>query len=69
MDLKFCEERLNMWLKAEEMIAVGGQQYEIQGRKLTRADLQEVRNQIEYWSKKISTYKTGGIKFERASLG
>lgn len=37
-----------MWLDAEAAIATG-QSYQIDNRKLERANLAEVRKQIEFW--------------------
>lgn len=60
---KICQERLNMWLDAEAKVATG-QRYQIGTRMLTRADLKEVRSQMEYWAGKLaeaeSEEKAGG---------
>ena len=40
------KERLNLYLQAEQAI-LSGQSYEIEGLKLTRADLKTVENMIE----------------------
>lgn len=50
---KICEQKLNLWLDAEEKIATG-QSYQIGSRSLTRADLNDVREEIEYWSGKLT---------------
>ena len=44
---------LNTWLAAEEAIATG-QRYQIGTRMLTRADLKQVREQMEYWAGKLA---------------
>lgn len=49
---KLCEQKLNTWLAAEEAIATG-QRYQIGTRMLTRADLKQVREQMEYWSQQL----------------
>lgn len=46
---KLCEQKLNTWLAAEEAIATG-QSYQMGTRMLTRANLNAVREEIEYWS-------------------
>lgn len=56
---ELCEKRLQLWLDAEEAIATG-QSYRIGNRELERADLNEVRNQIEYWSKKLNEALNSG---------
>lgn len=50
---KLCEERVHLWLEAEEAIATG-QRYQIGNRSLTRADLSQVREELEYWSGKLA---------------
>lgn len=50
---KLCQERLNMWLNAETKVATG-QKYQIGTRMLTRADLKEIRSQMEYWAGKLA---------------
>lgn len=50
---KLATERLQMWLDAEAAISTG-QAYQIGQRSLTRADLANVRKQIEYWSGKLA---------------
>ncbi len=50
---KLCQERLNMWLDAETKVATG-QKYQIGTRMLTRADLKEIRSQMEYWAGKLA---------------
>lgn len=48
-----CEKKLNTWLAAEEAIATG-QRYQIGTRMLTRADLEAVRKEMEYWAAKLA---------------
>lgn len=49
---QIAEEHLHAWLEAE-MAVTTSQSYQIGGRQLTRADLGEIRKQIEYWSNKV----------------
>ena len=51
--VEFCKRKLNTWLAAEEAIATG-QRYQIEGRSLTRADLCDVRKEIEFWEGKLA---------------
>lgn len=51
--VKICQEKLNTWLAAEESIATG-QSYQIGTRMLTRADLDDVRKEMEYWAGKLA---------------
>lgn len=48
-----CQKKLNTWLAAEEAIATG-QSYQIGSRMLTRADLKQVREEMEYWAGKLA---------------
>ena len=48
-----CQNKLNTWLAAEEAIATG-QSYQIGSRMLTRADLKQVREEMEYWAGKLA---------------
>lgn len=50
---ELCQRKLNTWLAAEEAIATG-QSYQIGTRVLTRADLKQVREQMEYWAAKLT---------------
>ena len=46
---ELCSKKLNTWLAAEEAVATG-QSYQIGTRTLTRADLKQVREELEYWA-------------------
>lgn len=48
-----CRERLQMWLAAESAIA-NGQSYAIDNRRLERANLAQVREQIKFWQKELA---------------
>ena len=58
-----CARKLNIWLEAEEAVATG-QSYQIGTRMLTRADLKQIRAEMEYWAAKLTeaeaAEKTGG---------
>lgn len=56
---EFVEERLTMWLDAEAAIATG-QSYKIGSRELKRADLREIRKQIEFWEDKLNQVEGTG---------
>ena len=50
---EMCNKKLNTWLAAEEAVATG-QSYQIGNRMLTRADLKQIREQMEYWAGKLA---------------
>ena len=60
---ELCRQKLNTWLAAEEAVATG-QSYQIGSRMLTRADLKQIRNEMEDWAEKLAQAeaeeKTGG---------
>ena len=51
--LQQAQKHLNAWLKAELEITIS-QSYKIGARTLTRANLNEVRNQIKFWMDKVT---------------
>lgn len=50
---QLCEQKLKTWLAAEESVATG-QSYQIGTRMLTRADLEDIRKEMEYWAGKLA---------------
>ena len=50
--LETAKKHLEMWLEAESEGAIN-QSYTIGGKSFTRANLGEIRKQIEYWSNKV----------------
>lgn len=48
-----AQAQLDAWLAASTAVALG-QSYEIAGRKLTRVNAAEIREQIEYWETKLT---------------
>ena len=59
--LEIAREHLNTWLDAEAALATS-QSYTMGPMSLTRADLEQVREQIKYWSDWVT-------KLERAGTG
>lgn len=50
--LEIAQKHLEEWLEAELRVTTG-QSYTIGSRTLTRANLTEIRNSIDYWNKKV----------------
>lgn len=50
---ELCKQKLSSWLAAEEAIATG-QSYQLGTRMLTRANLNAVREELEYWAKRLA---------------
>jgi hypothetical protein len=59
--LEQAETKLALWLEADDLVATG-QGYSIEGRSLTRADAEEIRENIEFWDGKVKelTENAGG---------
>ncbi len=61
--LETAQKHLDAWLEAELTVTMG-QSYTIGSRVLTRANLTEIRNAIDYWNKKAialeNAEKAGG---------
>ena len=55
--IQIAESRLRLYYKAEKVI-LSGQSYEIEGLKLTRANLKDVQNMIDALENKISALKS-----------
>ena len=51
--LKIAEKHLEAWLTAELEVTTH-QSYTIGSRSLTKANLSEIRKQIEYWSDQVA---------------
>lgn len=52
------KERLKMWLDAEAAVATG-QAYQIGSRRLDRANLYQIREQIRFWLKELQKVQGG----------
>lgn len=57
-----AEEKLKIWMDALDALA-NVQSYSIGGRSFTRASLPDVREQIEWWDRKVKrlSRRGGGI--------
>lgn len=70
--LQFAQTRLSLWLDAEAALATGGQSYTLDvggsKRSLTRADLSEVREQINYWRREVTRLESGSGSGPRVRL-
>ena len=48
-----AQEHLEMWMEAEIAVTTS-QSYQLGSRSLTRANLEEIRETIDYWNQKVS---------------
>lgn len=51
--LEQAQNHLEMWMEAELDVTTS-QSYQLGSRTLTRADLKEIRETIDYWQKKVN---------------
>ena len=68
ISLAQAEAQLAAWLDASLKVA-SNQSYEIDGRRLTRADAGEIRNQIDYWDRKVKSLTRGGARLRTGVPG
>lgn len=60
IQLERAERLLEAALSAEEAVLTGAQSYEYKNRKVTKADLPEIRKSINYWEKKVTELRGEG---------
>ncbi|AHN84817.1 hypothetical protein Phi2_0008 [Vibrio phage phi 2] len=65
--LQEAKDMLATWIEAEKAVATG-QSYKIGSRSLQRANLSEIRKQIQFWRNEITKLETGrkGARVMRA---
>lgn len=56
-----AQAKLDKWLDAEDKVAKG-QSYSVDGNSMTRADLNAIRETIDYWEKKVQRLSRGGLR-------
>jgi len=62
-----AQDKLDGWMAAEDAVMTG-QEYAIGSKRLTRADLAQIRSSISYWEAKvISLTQGGGIRITGAT--
>lgn len=52
-----AETQLTAWIAASSAVATG-QEYEIAGRRLKRADARAIQEQIDYWDRKVQSIES-----------
>lgn len=64
-----AQTQLDLYLAAEAKV-LSGQEYEIAGRRLKRADLGEIRRGIQYWNAEVVRLSSGaGARVRGLTLG
>jgi hypothetical protein len=54
-----AEAQLELWIAADTAVA-SGQEYQIAGRTLRRADAGEISRKIDYWNSWVQRLSRGG---------
>jgi len=68
IDLSTAQTKLTFWLSVEEKIGAG-QRVAFEGRDLSRANLSEVGDRIDFWDRKVKSLSRGsGISTQRMVL-
>lgn len=63
-----AESHLSDWLSADSAVS-NNQSYSIAGRTLTRADAETIRQNIEYWDRKVKELSRKGIRVRGITPG
>lgn len=61
-----AETQLTAYLAAETAV-LGGQSYEMNGRRLTRANLTEIQSGIKVWNQRAQSLARGGLSVRGAT--
>lgn len=56
--LQTARSRLNAWLEAELAVSTG-QSYRLGSKQLTRANLSDIREQIQFWRSEVARLERG----------
>jgi hypothetical protein len=57
LTLQQAQTALDAWIAADLAVAKG-QSYSMNGRSLTLANTREIREQIQYWERRVSTLES-----------
>ncbi len=57
LTLSQAQASLNAWIAAD-LAAAKGQSYSMNGRSLTLANIREIREQIQYWERRVATMQS-----------
>lgn len=66
--LEQAQAKLDAWLAADDAVAKG-QAYSVGGRSFTRADAAVIRENIDYWERKVARLSGGGNGGMRVRYG
>ena len=58
---------LDAWIAADLAVAKG-QSYSMNGRSLTLANIKEIREQIQYWERRVAAFEQVSKQNQQAAL-
>ena len=64
---EIAKKKLEQYLEAEKKV-LAAQEYRLEGRIVTRADLKEIRKGIEFWEKKYEGKNLSKIRSFRIQI-
>ena len=62
-----AQTALDAWIAADLAVAKG-QSYSMNGRSLTMANVKEIREQIQYWERRVSAFQQVAQQNQYAAL-
>ena len=67
LTLSQAETALDAWIAADLAVAKG-QSYSMNGRTLTLANVNEIREQIQYWERRVTAFQNVAQQNQSAAL-
>ena len=67
LTLEQAQTALDAWIAADLAVAKG-QSYSMNGRSLTLANAREIREQIQYWERRVSAFQSVAQQNQIAAL-
>ncbi len=67
LTLTQAQTALDAWIAADLSVAKG-QSYSMNGRTLTLSNAKEIREQIQYWERRVSTFEQVSQQNQQAAL-
>lgn len=67
LTLTQAQTALDAWIAADLAVAKG-QSYTMNGRSLTLANSKEIREQIQYWERRVSAFQQTAQQNQQAAL-
>ncbi len=67
LTLTQAQTSLDAWIAADLAVAKG-QSYSMNGRTLTLANVKEIREQIQYWERRVSAFEQVSQQNHQAAL-